>query len=96
MSSMNTLEILPNEILIECFKYLTALDLFNAFDHLNARFSALIQSIPLHLNFANVSNSKFKQFCLDIQKNPLIKQQVHSLNLSDEKYRHLFIIFFHR
>jgi hypothetical protein len=66
-------------------RYLTALDLFHAFDHLNNRFSTLIQSIPFHLNFANVSSSKVKQFCLDIHKNPFIKQQAHSLHLSDEK-----------
>ena len=56
MSSVNSLDVLANEILLECLKYLTALNIFDAFGHLNTRFSSLIQSIPLHLNFVIKKN----------------------------------------
>ena len=94
MSSTKTFENLPNEILIECLKYFNGWDLFHAFDNLNARFSGLIRSIPLYLNFENVSNSNLQSFCVNIQNNPLIKQQVHSLYLSDEKTLQQAEIFF--
>ena len=74
---MNTFEFLPNEILLECFCYFTALDLFHSFDHLNQRFSTLIRSISLDFNFENVSMTKMKQFCDEFEQNPSLKQNVH-------------------
>ena len=82
---MCTLEALPNEILIACFAYLNGWDLLHAFDHLNVRFLALLRSVKLNLNFTNVSNLDIDRFCLMITENPLIKQQIHSLHLSDEE-----------
>ena len=82
---MNTLEFLPNEILLECFRYFTALDLFHSFDHLNQRFSTLIRSVSLHLNFENVSKAQLKQFCQELQQSPSMKLNVHSLHLSYER-----------
>jgi hypothetical protein len=50
-------ELLPNEILIECFKYLDALDIFYSFDQLNYRFNQLIRHISLYVNFQHVRKS---------------------------------------
>jgi hypothetical protein len=57
------LEFLPNEILIEYFEYLNAFDIFYSFDGLNDRFTQLIRTIPLYLNFQHVPKSIFDQFC---------------------------------
>ena len=48
-SNLLQLEQLPNEILIEIFRYFDARDLFLSFYDLNARFNALIKSFN-HLN----------------------------------------------
>src|ERR1700734_3953053 len=75
-------EILPNELLIECFKYLNAVDIFHSFDQLNYRFYILIRSIPLHLNFEN--QLIFDQFCIKMSSNLEMKEQVYSLQLSNK------------
>ncbi|CAF1233866.1 unnamed protein product [Rotaria sp. Silwood1] len=49
------LENLPNEIIIELFKYLKARDLFQAFYNLNSRFNDLIQSLT-HLTYSTDKN----------------------------------------
>jgi hypothetical protein len=54
-------ELLPNEIFVECFQYLNAPDIFHSFDQLNHRFSKLIRSNPLHLNFDNMNKLIFNQ-----------------------------------
>jgi hypothetical protein len=64
------LEFLPNEVLIECFEYLNAFEIFYSFDGLNYRFTQLIQTIPLYLNFQHVRKSIF--------------DQIYSLHLSDK------------
>jgi hypothetical protein len=76
-------ELLPNEILIECFEYLNAPDIFHSFDQLNYRFSNLIRTIPLHLHFQHVRKSTVDQFCTKILSNPSIKRQIYSLQLSN-------------
>ncbi len=58
-----TLELLPNEIIIECFEYLNAFEIFDSFDQLNYRFSKLIRTVPLHLNFQHVRKQIFDHFC---------------------------------
>ncbi len=72
-------ELLPNEILIECFEYLNACDLFHSFDQLNDRFNHLIRHIRLYLNFENVNKSIFDEFCTKMLLNPQMKNQVYSL-----------------
>jgi hypothetical protein len=42
-------ELLPNEILIDCFEYLNALHIFHSLDQLNYYFSTLIRSVPLYV-----------------------------------------------
>jgi hypothetical protein len=77
-------ELLPNEILIECFEYLNAVDIFYSFDQLNYRFNKLIRNILLYLDFRNVSKSTFDKFCMKISLNPEIKKQIYSLKLSNK------------
>jgi len=76
-------EILPNEIIINIFQHLNALDLFNAFDGLNFRFQRLIYNIPLSLHFQHVTKMIFDQFCNRMISNPAIKNQIISLQLSN-------------
>src|SRR4051794_12151065 len=77
-------ELLPNEILIECFEYLDIFDTFYSFDQLNYRFYKLIRNILLHLNFQHVRKRKFDRFCQLISSDPNIKQQIYSLRLSNK------------
>jgi hypothetical protein len=79
MSKLSIFELLPNEILIECFEYLNAFEIFYSFDQLNYRFSKFIRTIPLYLNFQYVQKSTFDQFCLIIKSNPEVKNQIYSL-----------------
>jgi hypothetical protein len=77
-------ELLPNEILIECFEYLNAPDIFYSFDQLNYRYYKLIRTIPLHFNFEYVRKSIFDQFCTKILSTPEIKTQIRFLHLSNK------------
>ena len=77
------LELLPNEILIECFEYLNAPDIFHSFDQLNYQFSNLIGTIPLHLHFQHVRKSTVDQFCTKVLSNPSVQRQIYSLQLSN-------------
>lgn len=77
-------ELLPTEILIECFEYLYILDILYSFDQLNDRFNKLIQNIPLHMNFQHVCKGKFSQFCRQTSLYPEITQQISSLHLSNK------------
>lgn len=74
-------EFLPNEILIECFRYLNIFEIFYSFDELNNRINNLIYNIPLSINFENVNKLIFDQFC---KKNPDIKNQIYSLKISNK------------
>ncbi|CAF4259813.1 unnamed protein product, partial [Adineta steineri] len=76
-------EQLPNKILIECFQYLNAPDIFHSFDRLNYRLYILIRNIDLHLNFEQVKKSSFNEFCQTIRINPEIKRNIIYLKLSN-------------
>ncbi|CAF1351500.1 unnamed protein product [Adineta steineri] len=76
-------EQLPNEILIECFQYLNAPDIFYSFDRLNDQFYILIRNIHLHLNFEQVKKPLFEEFCQTIRINPEIKRNIIYLKLSN-------------
>ncbi|CAF4182060.1 unnamed protein product [Adineta steineri] len=80
-------EELPNEILIECFQYLNAPDVFYSFDQLNYHFYTLIRTIPLRLNFEKFKKCKFNQFCQVILSNLVLKHKIISLKLSNEGTR---------
>ena len=77
-------EFLPNEILIECFEYLNATDIFYSFDQLNYRFYKIIRTLPLYFNFQYIHKSIFHHLCMKIQSDPDIKRQIISLNLSNK------------
>lgn len=79
-----TFELLPNEMLLECFGYLHHWDTIYAFHLLNSRFTRLIQAIPLHFNFENIPKSTFDQICKKLMFNPDIKRRILSLRLSDD------------
>ncbi|CAF1319625.1 unnamed protein product [Adineta ricciae] len=92
---LTTLELLPNEILFQCFQYLNIIHIFHSFDQLNHRFNRLIRNISFHLNFQNVP-SKFQceQFCQKLSIEQTIKTQLHSLYLSNKSTcypAHLFL-----
>ena len=75
-------EVLPNEILTQCFEYLNAPYLFHSFNQLNHRFNDLIRRIPLCINLKeDLAKSTFENFCTKMSSNPGIKDQVYSLNL---------------
>ncbi|UJR07124.1 hypothetical protein I4U23_011412 [Adineta vaga] len=79
------LELLPNEIFIQCLQYLNAIDVFYSFDQLNDRFNVLIRSISLSLNFNNVYQRFLcDQFCDKMLKDSQIKEQIRSLYLSNK------------
>ncbi|UJR08266.1 hypothetical protein I4U23_012539 [Adineta vaga] len=81
---MTIFETLPNEILIEIFEYFNGFDIFLSFNQLNSRLNHLIRTIPIHLNFQHIHKTLFDQFCLLIQSNSSIKQQISSLILSNK------------
>ena len=85
MQTIMKLELLPNEILFECFRYLNAVHIFQLFDQLNYRFNKLIRSIPLHLDFQNIHKLLFDQFCTQILSDQKIKAQVYSIHLSNDR-----------
>jgi len=77
-------ELLPNEILIECFDYLNALDIFYSFDKLNSRFDKLIRCLSLQLNFEHIRKITFDQFCIKMLLNSELKTQIYSIRLSND------------
>jgi hypothetical protein len=79
-------ESLPNEIVIECFEYLNGPDIIYAFEKLNYRFQMLIECIPLRIDFQMINKTIFDRFCKQILQNPLLKQQIYSIKLSDSLY----------
>ena len=77
-------ELIPNEIVIECFEYLEVFDLFHSFDQLNHRFNQLIRTIPLRLNYQHAQKLLFDKFCMKILSEPEIKSQIYSIQISNE------------
>jgi hypothetical protein len=82
--SIMKFEFLPNEILLECFQYFNAFELFHSFDQLNNRFNQLIRHIPLCIDFQNINKSVFDEFCTKMLLNPTIKNQIYSLYLPND------------
>lgn len=85
--SQTKLEILPNEILLQCFHYHQIMDIFHSFDQLNYRFNILIRNIPspFSLNFQNIHNRfQCEQFCRILSTNQTLKNQLYSLHLSNK------------
>jgi len=77
-------ELLPNELVIECFEFLDIFDIFYSFNHLNNHFNQLIRTIPLHLHFQHSQKSLFDKICQFLLVNSDVKNQVYSLELSNK------------
>jgi hypothetical protein len=78
-------ELLPNEVLIECFEYLNALHIFHSFDQLNYRFSTLIRRIPLYVDFRNIHPRIIcDQFSMILLSDQETKKQIYTLHLSNK------------
>jgi len=82
VQSIMKFELLPNEILIECFEYLDALNIVHSFDGLNHRFNQLIRNIRLYLDFEHVTQSTYDHFCMKILSNPEINNRILSLKVT--------------
>ncbi|CAF4872418.1 unnamed protein product [Rotaria sp. Silwood1] len=82
--TMMRFELIPNEILMECFGYLSASEIFHAFDRLNYRFCKLIRNIQLYLNFHHIRKSLFDRFCKKMLLEPHIKIKIYSMHLSNK------------
>jgi hypothetical protein len=74
------LEFLPNELLIELFKYFKTEDLFRIFYNLNFRFNCLIQSL-IHLNYSTDKNDHHLSY-------PYIRTLIINSTITDKL--HLF------
>ena len=91
---MTKFESLPNELLIQSFQYLDAIDIFHSFDYLNCRLSTLIRSISLCLDLGKVGKSKLTQFGIKMLLNPQMKQQIISIILrKNETFENLPLLF---
>jgi hypothetical protein len=82
--SIMKFEYLPNEILLECFQYFNACEIFHSFDQLNNRFNQLIRHIPLCIDFQNINKSIFDEFCTKMLLNPTTKNEIYSLYLPND------------
>ena len=78
---MMKFEYLPNEILMECFRYLNSFEIFYSFDLLNNRFHTLIHTIPLSINFDNVTKTMFDRLC---QRNSTIPNQIYAFKIGNQ------------
>ena len=81
---INNIEDLPNEVLLECFKYMNGVDILYSFDQLNIRFNQLIRNVPLDMNFDHIHQLTFSQISKKIAKDKEIKEQIYSLHLSNK------------
>ena len=93
--TVTNFELLPNEILFECFRYLNALQIFHSFDQLNSRFHELIRRAPLYVDFQDFPQPICVRFCEEMLRDSQVKKNVYSLNLSN-KDASIWIRFFFR
>src|SRR5262249_7622069 len=75
--SQSTLEILPDEILLEICKYLLSSDILYSFFGLNNRMTRMIAQYRRDVSFYRTSISKFDYLCLNVL--PQIGSQIRSL-----------------
>ncbi|CAF1074930.1 unnamed protein product [Rotaria sordida] len=78
------LESLPNELLLDLFKYFSTVQLLRSFNDLNSRFNNLLfhDFRDYHLDFRSISRDNFKILCQ--QYLPVIIDQVSSLRLAND------------
>ena len=80
-----SIERLANELILDVFDYLHAIDILQGFSHLNSRFAQLLTTSVqrYHLDFRFVSKQTFARICHDAL--PAIVDRVCSLHLSDDE-----------
>ena len=83
LTKMN-FELLPNELILYLFEYLSVIQLFHGFLGLNSRFNKLLyeQFQKFHLDFRLISKTNFNHICQNYL--PLIINRVRSLRLSND------------
>jgi len=59
---MSTFELIPNEILLEIFEYLSSYDIFQIFYYLNKRYNHLIVSLHLRVDLINLYKKTFDYY----------------------------------
>jgi hypothetical protein len=59
---MSTFELIPNEILLEIFEYLSSYDIFQIFYYLNKRYNHLIVSLHLRIDLINLYKKTFDYY----------------------------------
>lgn len=79
ISSPSTLEILPDEILLEVCKYLLCSDILYSFTGLNDRLTQMIAQYRHQITFYQTTINKFDYLCMQIL--PHIGWQVRSLHI---------------
>jgi hypothetical protein len=77
MNNVFLLEVLPNELIIELFKYFNTRELFRAFYNLNFRFNCLIQSL-IHLTYST------KKTDYDILSYPFIRTLIIDTQIEEK------------
>ena len=82
------IERLSTEIFFEIFDYLAPFEILYAFINLNQRLNNIIGLYPLHLNFQNLSRTKFDFICRHLQP-----KQVKAIVLSDERIPNQCLLF---
>ncbi len=83
------LEILSNEVLMQCFEHLDAYHLFKAFFDLNARFNRLLTDHQLHLKF----NSKHirDNDPIDVKMWHIMVNYLTAVTLINDKHIRMFM-----
>ncbi|CAF1181816.1 unnamed protein product, partial [Didymodactylos carnosus] len=82
-SIISTLEHLPDEIILEIFKHMKAIDIIRAFFMLNSRFNRIINDVKLNVDLENISKNDFDYNCEHILCKRYFQSQVHFLKLSN-------------
>lgn len=83
-------ESLPNDMILEHFKYLHTFDFYHSFGQLNSRLNELIRQSLLKLNLQHVRKAVFDQYCQQLSLKPDTKNRnkVHVIKLKD--FCHIF------
>ncbi|CAF4846072.1 unnamed protein product, partial [Rotaria sp. Silwood1] len=85
MMKISKFELLPNEVIIECFEFIHIFHIYYSFDGLNNRFNKLIRNLALNLDFSYVRKGAVDNFCQTLLSFPEIKQRIYSLHLSNKE-----------
>lgn len=78
-----SLELLPDEIFLDIFDYLSGCEFIYSFYNLNRRFNSIIHGILLHLNLSYVQQKTFVYICDYILPN--FARQISSIKLSNKQ-----------